>query len=223
MESFGQTVSTALREIVGACQTPVIVVVLIAALVTLACLGSLVVELFTEHRRFKVFLPKLVDKLMQPGCDPRQVVEQSGLLLRQKRYLIELSRHPEISDTARESLAVGLRQREQGRYDGILKITQTLTVVGPMLGLLGTLIPLGPGITALGVGDTAMLSSSLLTAFDTTSMGLMMAFVTLVITAIRSRWYKQYMASFDAAMEWTLEVLATDERGEGDAATQGAL
>lgn len=37
-----------------------------------------------------------------------------------------------------------------------------------MLGLLGTLIPLGPGIIALGQGDTQTLSTSLLTAFDTT-------------------------------------------------------
>lgn len=54
-----------------------------------------------------------------------------------------------------------------------------------MLGLLGTLIPLGPGIIALGQGDTQTLSTSLLTAFDTTIAGLCAAAVCLVVTTLQ--------------------------------------
>lgn len=37
----------------------------------------------------------------------------------------------------------------------------TVAKLGPMFGLLGTLIPLGPGIVALGRSDTAALSQSM--------------------------------------------------------------
>ena len=62
---------------------------------------------------------------------------------------------------------------------------ELLARLAPMFGLLGTLIPLGPGIIALGQGDTQTLSPSLLTAFDTTIAGLSAAAVCLVVTSLR--------------------------------------
>jgi hypothetical protein len=59
---------------------------------------------------------------------------------------------------------------------------------------------------ALGKGDASTLSASLLTAFDTTSLGLMIAGVAVIISAVRKSWYKDYMVSFDALMECILEV-----------------
>ena len=70
---------------------------------------------------------------------------------------------------------------------------------------MGTLIPLGPGIVALGQGDTATLSGSLLVAFDTTVAGLIVAAVVLVIAKIRRRWYDQYMSALEAAVTTLLE------------------
>ena len=75
----------------------------------------------------------------------------------------------------------------------------------PMLGPLGTLIPLGPGIIALGQGDTQTLSTSLLTAFDTTIAGLCAAAVCLVVTTLRKRWYGGYMADLETLMDCVCE------------------
>ena len=47
-----------------------------------------------------------------------------------------------------------------------------LARVGPMLGLMGTLIPLGPGLASLGQGDVRTLAASVTLAFDTTVLGL---------------------------------------------------
>ena len=74
-----------------------------------------------------------------------------------------------------------------------------------MLGLMGTLIPLGPGLVSLGQGDTLTLSSSLLIAFDTTVAGLVVAFVTFIITRIRRRWYDNYLSALDASVTTILE------------------
>jgi biopolymer transport protein ExbB/TolQ len=175
-----------------------------------------IAEYFTEHRQFKVFLPKLVDDLENAGTDSEQVVRESGLLLRQKQYLIELMHHENITDEARESLAVGIEHEERRRYENRVKFTDLLSRIAPMLGLLGTLIPLGPGIMALGEANTQVLSESLLTAFDTTSLGLMIAAVALVVSHIRKRWYKDYLVSFDAVMECVVEECATGARARAD-------
>lgn len=206
MEAFSSAVSASMRTVVGACEIPVVVLLLLGTVFAIGCVGSLLSEYFSEHKHFRVFLPKLVDELKDNPADPAEVIKRSGLLMRQKRYLIELTRHPEITDAMRESLAVGLEHQERRRYEGRVKVTDLASRIAPMLGLLGTLIPLGPGIVAMGTGDIAELSSSLLTAFDTTALGLMIAGVALVVSAVRKRWYKDYMVTFDAIMECLLEM-----------------
>ena len=210
MEEVSSSIGNVMRDVVSICEIPVIVLLLIGVIAIIVCLGSLIGEFFTEHRHFKVFLPKLVDSLEEctenPAMNPVTVIKKSGLLLRQKRYLIELLSHPDLSNEMRESLAVGIENEERRRYDVRVKVTEIISRIAPLIGLLGTLIPLGPGIMALGEGKTEQLSASLLTAFDTTSLGLIIAAFAIVITAIRKRWYKDYMVTFDALIECVLDV-----------------
>jgi biopolymer transport protein ExbB/TolQ len=198
---------------------PVIVLLLAGAAAALVCVASVVTEYFTEHRRFKVFLPRLMDGLKEAGPNGvDEIVKASGLLMRQKRYLVELTLHPQFSAALLESMAAGLERQERRRYETIVKVSDMAARITPMLGLLGTLIPLGPGIIALSTGDTSTLSASLTTAFDTTSMGLMEAAVFMLVSAVRSRWYKDYMISFDAVLESVVEILGDRKGGVCDEA-----
>ena len=112
----------------------------------------------------------------------------------------------------REALAVRLLEQEQDRYDRIVKLSELLARLAPMFGLLGTLIPLGPGIIALGQGDTYTLSTSLLTAFDTTVAGLVAAAFATVISTVRRGWYREYASILEAAAEMLLETEKAGER-----------
>ncbi len=76
--------------------------------------------------------------------------------------------------------------------------------IAPMFGLMGTLIPLGPGLIALAQ-ECKTLSDSLLIAFDTTVAGLISAAVSFVISGIRKNWYRQYMTGLETVMETILE------------------
>jgi len=69
-----------------------------------------------------------------------------------------------------------------------------LTRLAPMLGLMGTLIPLGPGLAALGEGDVKILSSAMSVAFDTTVLGLLAGLVGFVISRLRRRWYDKALS-----------------------------
>ncbi len=220
MELFSTTVSSILRNVVDACRMPVIVLLLIFMVAVVVLLGTLIAEAVSERRHFKVFLPELVEqlKVAETSDDVKRIVRESGLLLKQKQILTELASHPDITPEMRESMAVSLEFGEQRKYDARVKISDIMARLAPMLGLLGTLIPLGPGILALGSGDVETLSASLITAFDTTSLGLMIAGVALIISAIRKRWYKGYMTVFDSVIEMVLDVEAQrGTKGHADA------
>ena len=69
-----------------------------------------------------------------------------------------------------------------------------LTRLAPMLGLMGTLIPLGPGLAALGEGDVKILSSAMSVAFDTTVLGLLAGLTGFIISRLRRRWYDRALS-----------------------------
>ena len=189
-------------------QYPVIVILLAFIAFALFCIGWIIVEAAVERRHMKYFLPKLLDELKSDPDNITACIEGSGLLARQKDALLELTKHPGFDRDMLESLADSLIEKEQSHYDTVLKATGLVSKLAPMAGLLGTLIPLGPGIIALGNGDTYTLSQSLLTAFDTTIAGLIAAGICLVIHTIRSHWYASYMSDLETLIDCVCELEA---------------
>ena len=194
-----------LQAIASAMEVPVVIGLILFIAFTLFSIGWWAVEYFRERRHMQVSLPALLDQLRAAEGGVAETIEKSGLLRRQKDALPELTKHPDFDAATRESLGANLLEREQSHYDGILKCTDLVSKLAPMLGLMGTLIPLGPGIMALGQGDTYTLSVSLLTAFDTTIAGLIAAAFCLVISTVRRRWYSGYMADLETLMDCVLE------------------
>ncbi len=193
-----------LRAVASAMHDPVIILLIISLLAAVALLGWLLAEYFTERRHMRASLPAMLEE-MQHTDDLPAAIQQSGLLQRQKDALTELAAHPDFSPELREALAVRLLDAEQERYDRIVRFSELVARLAPMFGLLGTLIPLGPGIIALGQGDTFTLSASLLTAFDTTVAGLLAAAVATVVSAVRKSWYKEYVSTLEVLSQCVLD------------------
>ncbi|MGI6258177.1 MAG: MotA/TolQ/ExbB proton channel family protein [Anaerovoracaceae bacterium] len=197
-----------LRAVAGNLQTPVVFMLLLLIAITIVLLGFWVGEFFTQRIYIKVkdrTIPDLIEELQRGEVPMAETIAKTGLLKRQKNALLEVMGHPDITDLKRESLAVRLIEQEKANYDRRTKITDTIAKAGPVLGLMGTLIPLGPGIIALGQGDTFTLSNSLLVAFDTTIAGLLCALVALVISTVRKVWYRKDMSILETLMECVLE------------------
>ncbi len=74
-----------------------------------------------------------------------------------------------------------------------LERTRVMVRLGPMFGLMGTLIPMGPALIALTKGDVNTLASNLIIAFGTTVVGLLIGGVSYLISMVRTRWYKDDM------------------------------
>lgn len=79
-----------------------------------------------------------------------------------------------------------------------LERADLLSRIPPMLGLMATIIPLGPGLAALGQGDPAKLASAVTVAFDATVLGLVAGIAGLVIGKLRRRWYEELLETLEA-------------------------
>ena len=186
-----------LRAISGAMELPVVILLILLLAFAVFSVGWIIAEFFSEHRHMKEDLPALLEHLRDNETDLEAAIAESKLNRRQKATLQELTQHPDFTRPLLDDLADNLLEQEQAHYDHMIKFTDLASKLGPMLGLLGTLIPLGPGIIALGQGDTYTLSVSLMTAFDTTVAGLCIAAVCMIVSTIRRGWYAAYMADLE--------------------------
>jgi MotA/TolQ/ExbB proton channel family len=78
-----------------------------------------------------------------------------------------------------------------------LERADLLARIPPMLGLMATIIPLGPGLAALGKGDPAQLASAVTVAFDATVLGLVAGIGGLIIGKLRRRWYEETLEAME--------------------------
>ncbi len=67
--------------------------------------------------------------------------------------------------------------------------SQMLAKLGPILGLMGTLIPMGPALVGLAAGDIESMAANMQVAFATTVIGLLTGAVGFVILQLKRRWY----------------------------------
>lgn len=72
-----------------------------------------------------------------------------------------------------------------------------LARIGPMLGLMGTLIPLGPGLAALANGHLDVLAQAVTVAFNTTVLGLFIGILGYLLGRLRRRWYDAAMVRLE--------------------------
>lgn len=78
-----------------------------------------------------------------------------------------------------------------------MALPKTLSKMGPMLGLMGTLIPMGPALVGLSSGDIASMAYNMQVAFATTVVGLFSAAVGFVVLQCKQRWYQRDLATLD--------------------------
>jgi biopolymer transport protein ExbB/TolQ len=95
--------------------------------------------------------------------------------------------------TATEHALVDYELAVQRRLDR----TRLLVRAGPAIGLMGTLIPLIPGLAALAGGDISTLASDLRDAFGATVVGLLVGTVAFALTLARTRMYTEDLAGLE--------------------------
>lgn len=70
----------------------------------------------------------------------------------------------------------------------LLEAPRLASRIAPMLGLVGTMIPMGPALKSLSDGNLAQVSGNLMVAFSAVTLALVAASITYWIANVRRRW-----------------------------------
>lgn len=201
--------AAALHVISQSLLIPVIIGLLAFMVYAIVSFGGLLSE-YSGRIKFDVLkVEKVIKDISTPGTPENimEVVEKSDLPKNHKEILIRLAGSTDIGSKSREALARKLIENEELKIAKSLEKTDIVTRLGPTLGLMGTLIPMGPGLAALGAGDINGLAQAIIIAFDTTVVGLAAGGIAYVISKVRKRWYEDNLTTLETLSESILEVL----------------
>ncbi|MDL2261047.1 MotA/TolQ/ExbB proton channel family protein [Methanimicrococcus sp. OttesenSCG-928-J09] len=205
LSDFGSTVSYITYIFSNSLLYPVMIILILLVILSLILAGEFITE-YTRRRRDHAVLEKethRLSKLMKSSASEESKNKEAASVLR------------ELADSQTQMVAAFAKDAassvEEGDVNHVEKIaddyevrmmkrtekTRIITTVGPMLGLMGTLIPLGPALIGLTDGNIDELATNLVIAFATTVIGLFVAGISFCLTTIRNRWYWQDMIDMD--------------------------
>jgi biopolymer transport protein ExbB/TolQ len=189
-----------LFNIAQALRIPVIILALLALAVILVEMGSVTVELVRRRKRRIAKMEAAVGKartFMAGGWIEQAIVSLrpvtwSNRMERTMEQLVPLIPTKRSEDRISKTLA-------DFDYESLRRLERTRVLVraGPALGLMGTLIPLAPGLAALAEGDVATLTLNLRLAFSITIVGLLIGAVAFTISLVRDRLYGQDLSDLE--------------------------
>lgn len=98
-----------------------------------------------------------------------------------------------------------LREKLLGDYeiaaDKELGQSKLLVKIGPMLGLMGTLIPMGPALVGLATGDIGSMAYNMQVAFATTVVGIVIGAIGFITFQVKQRWVADDMNILEYVVE----------------------
>ncbi len=198
-----EIITSGLNMISQSLQIPVIIFLVIFAIFAVITLGGLISE-YTSRRKISVeSLEKLIYNISNAESyeEILNIVKNARIYESQKVILIKVLRANSLPEEARYTLAKKLIEAEENKFNKRIEKTDIVTKIGPTLGLMGTLIPMGPGLAALGVGDVNTLANAIIVAFDTTVVGIGSGAVAYFVSKVRRRWYEEYLSDLDALID----------------------
>lgn len=159
----------------------------------------------TDFVEVEDFIKSISNQSTSENID--EVVRTSKLPESNKELFYKLTSSSNVGEKSREVMARKLIEEEELKAIKKTEKTDIIAKIGPALGLIATLIPMGPGLAALGAGDINTLAQNLIIAFDAAILGLASAAIAFTISRVRKRWYEDELSTLEALAESILEVL----------------
>jgi len=156
--------------------------------------GSFFAE-WLERLRIVKYSPERLPRLIREGNDQNFFPHRVNSYLEDLRLLLN-----KVSPPDEVEIENILQETSLKTWESLDRIKMIIRI-GPSLGLIGTLIPMGTGLAALGQGDMTKLSSDLVIAFTTTVVGLAMGIVAYFFYTIKRRWVEEDIKNIELATE----------------------
>lgn len=177
----------------GVLLAPVLLLLVILSAATLWTLGGLLGEALDRRRGRSAWREFLAD--LKEGEAPASIGEAdlARVPARFRSRLLLASRSPAGARKGLDDLELAMARR--------LSWLSFATRVGPMLGLIGTLLPLGPALRGLASDDLGTLAEELEVAFAATVFGLLVGGLAYAAGVARRNWYDQDLADLEFALD----------------------
>ena len=201
--------TSALDVISQSLQIPVIVFLLLFAVISVIILGGLISEYTSRKKVSMKTMRELIYDITESDSieSMKEVIASANIPKSQRQVLDKIASSSSLTKDSRVALARKFIENEEDKTAKSLEKTDIITRIGPTLGLMGTLIPMGPGLAALGTGDVNTLSQAIIVAFDTTVVGIGAGAIAYFVSKVRSRWYEEYLSNLDALADVVLDKL----------------
>ena len=169
---------------------PVTVLLLIGLACALVSLGGFFADSFILMKERK--LRRKIMEALRRG-EPVDIRQENGLFCERVRRLDELGWDALECEK--------LISEWEGLYERRLERSRFLAKVGPMLGLMGTLIPMGPALAGLASGDIASMAYNMQIAFATTVLGCCIAGISILVLSVRKHDYADEIACLQYVLD----------------------
>lgn len=204
-----EILSASLHVLAQSLIIPVIVGLLAFMVYSIIQVGGILSEYSSRKKCDLNEIENIITNFSNPGTPQgiNEVLNGSNLPATHKLLLGKIASEGHMGEKSREAFARKLIEAEEIKAAKSIEKTDIIAKIAPAVGLMGTLIPLGPGLAALGGGDIQLLSQNLLIAFDSAILGMASASIAFTISRIRRRWYEDQLSTLDTLAESILEVM----------------
>ena len=201
-QSILYTISTALLY-------PVVIILIFLSLWLIIYAGGFLAE-WVKRRQFRSNsqVSDSLEIIQREKRLPPEMVE--NLPVHIGNYINELADIVHDNLSFQEERVENLIQKKE--YSLVKEVDKIRLVVriGPSLGLMGTLIPMGTGLAGLTQGNMAQLTSSLILAFTTTVVGLALGITAHFFSVVRQQWATEDMRHIELITEAMTKMELTD-------------
>jgi len=167
---------------------PVMALLWVCVVAVLFMAGSVLVEFLARRQERRGFD---IESWLEKGSVLTADGERRTLLPAQlKRWLADVERARDdgrLDNGGLEHLVMANEERTRATLSG----ARLLVKVGPSLGLLGTLIPMGTALASLATGNLDAMAGQMVVAFTTTIVGLACGTAAFVILSVRQPWVSE--------------------------------
>jgi biopolymer transport protein ExbB/TolQ len=189
-------VSQALSGLSEALKQPVHIAALLLLAILAFELGRVVMEGWRRVRPGAPPLEQIAARAMADQASAAELARAAPGPLAERAVLGLAAAAQSGGRDAIENALASFELQVQRRLDR----TRVLVRAGPAVGLMGTLIPLAPGLAALSSGSYTQLAGDLKVAFAATVIGILVGTAAFTLTLMRTRVYTEDLAALERAV-----------------------
>lgn len=179
-----EIISKALFWVANSLLIPDIIILLVLFIRSLLLTGSFYNQMMIKRRSDKLFNQKI--KGLATGGN---IAELTALLPEKDNSLFTKYMRDMLTSEPSEAYADYLISNFENEADKDLSLSKMLAKMGPVLGLIGTLIAMSPALVGLSTGDISGMAYNMQVVFATTVVGLVISAIGLVTLQFKQRWY----------------------------------